>query len=166
MRICLSIMLMEFLLLLVVGAKLIGSIVGVSEGSHESHVSIQKYFIFFTKSLRISYPALRSRLRSELWLHSNILQIFNKKTKRPFFFFMISSHGLATDTPPLSRFFGFWRGGICRILKKSSSYENLSKNTTVNRFKTASKPENFTIVYIIGKHIYERFFFHWKMLVT
>ena len=60
---------------------------------------------------------------------------------------------------PLVAFFRLLKGGgICRILKKSSSYENLLKNTTVNRFKTASKAENFTIVYIIGKHIYERFF--------
>ena len=59
--------------------------------------------------------------------------------------------------PPLSRFFGFWRGGICRILKKSSRNENFPQNPTVIRCKTSSKTENFTIVYIFGKHIYRRF---------
>ena len=52
---------------------------------------------------------------------------------------LIISPGLATDTPPLVAFFRLLKGGgICRILKKSSNYENLSKNPTVIRSKTAS----------------------------
>ena len=62
--------------------------------------------------------------------------------------------------PPPCRVFSSFEGGaslFCRILKKSSRNENFPKNPTVFRSKTASQPENFTIEYIFGKHIYERF---------
>ena len=65
---------------------------------------------------------------------------------------------LQLQIPPLVAFFRLLKGGgICRILKKSSRNENFPQNPTVIRCKTSSKTENFTIVYIFGKHIYRRF---------